>query len=68
MGTEIPDRSGGETPPRPPTLKDLALLGAELNRLDARYVVVGGLAMIQAGIFRTTEDIKAFLAHLRGRS
>ncbi len=57
MGAETPDRGGGQAPPRPPTLKDLALLCAELNRLGARYVVVGGLAMIQAGLFRTTEDI-----------
>jgi hypothetical protein len=28
-----------------------------LNRLGAKYVVVGGLAMIQAGYSRTTEDI-----------
>jgi len=35
----------------------LALLCAELNRLGAHYVVVGGLAMAQAGYLRTTEDI-----------
>jgi hypothetical protein len=28
-----------------------------LNRLGARYVVVGGFAVIQAGYFRSTEDI-----------
>jgi hypothetical protein len=57
MGSETSPRGGSETPPRPPTLTDLARIGAELNRLGARYVVVGGLAMIQAGLFRTTEDI-----------
>jgi len=57
MGNETPDRGSSETPPRPPTLKDLALVCAELNRLGARYVVVGGWAMIQAGYARTTEDI-----------
>jgi hypothetical protein len=35
----------------------VARLGAELNRLGARYVVVGGLAMIQAGYSRATDDI-----------
>src|SRR5437764_14891178 len=57
MGNEAPNRGSSETPPRPPTLKDLALICAELNRLGARYVVVGGLAMIQAGHARTTDDI-----------
>jgi hypothetical protein len=57
MGNETSDRGSSETPPRPPTLKDLAQICAELNRLGARYVVVGGLAMIQAGYARTTEDI-----------
>jgi hypothetical protein len=57
MGNETSDRGSSETPPRPPTLKDLAQICAELNRLGARYVVVGGLAMIQAGYARTTDDI-----------
>jgi hypothetical protein len=57
MGDETPNRSSGEAVPRPPTLKDLALLCAELNRLGARYVVVGGLAVNQAGYARMTEDV-----------
>jgi hypothetical protein len=57
MGNATPDRGSSETPPRPPTLKDLAQICAELNRLGARYVVVGGWAIIQAGYLRTTEDI-----------
>jgi hypothetical protein len=36
---------------------DVARLCAELNRLGAHYVVVGGHAMVQAGYVRTTEDI-----------
>jgi hypothetical protein len=52
-----PDRGGSEAAPRLPTLTDLARLCAELNRLGARYVVVGGFAIIQAGYFRATEDI-----------
>jgi hypothetical protein len=57
MGDETSNPSGGEAVPRPPTLKDLALLCSELNRLGARYVVVGGLAIIQAGYARLTEDV-----------
>ena len=57
MGNEPPNRGGSEASPRPPTLTDLAQLCCELNRLGARYVVVGGLAMIQAGYSRTTDDI-----------
>ena len=57
MGDETPNRGGREASPRPPTLSDLARLCAEFNRLGARYVVVGGLAMVQAGYFRATDDI-----------
>lgn len=57
MGNETPNRGSSETPPRPPTLKDLAQICAELNRLGARYIVIGGFAMIQAGYARTTDDI-----------
>ena len=57
MGDEAPNRGSGEAPSRPPTLKDLAQLCAEFNRLGARYVVVGGLAVIQAGYPRFTDDI-----------
>ena len=37
---------------RPPQLADLLSLCRSLNREAARYVVVGGMAMIQAGIVR----------------
>lgn len=57
MGDETSNRGGGEAFPRSPTLTDLARICAELNRLNVRYVVVGGLAVIQAGYFRATEDI-----------
>ena len=57
MDDQTPDRSGSETVSRPPTLNDLARLGAELNRLGAHYVVVGGMAVIQAGYARITHDI-----------
>lgn len=57
MGHEIPSSGGSEAPSRIPTVTDLARLCGELNRLGARYVVVGGFAIIQAGYFRGTEDI-----------
>lgn len=43
--------------PRLPTLEDLVSLCRNLNVAGARYVVVGGMAVIQAGFTRTTEDI-----------
>lgn len=42
---------------RPPTLNDLLMLCRELNAQGAKYVVIGGMAMIQAGFVRGTEDI-----------
>jgi hypothetical protein len=42
---------------RPPTLNDLLTLCRELNERKARYIVIGGMAMIQAGFVRGTEDI-----------
>ena len=42
---------------RPPTLNDLVALCRRLNDQEARYVVIGGMAVIQAGFVRATEDI-----------
>lgn len=42
---------------RPPLLEDLVSLCRDLNREGARYVVVGGMAVIQAGFGRATNDI-----------
>ena len=42
---------------RTPTLKDLLTLCRHLNRENAKYIVVGGMAVIQHGFFRSTEDI-----------
>ena len=42
---------------RTPTLADLVALCRELNAQGARYLVVGGFAIIQHGYFRTTGDI-----------
>jgi hypothetical protein len=46
-----------ELTPRPPQREDVASLCRELNRLGAKYVVVGGFAVIEAGYSRTTGDI-----------
>lgn len=43
--------------PRPPVQADLITLCRELNAHDARYLVVGGFAVIQHGFLRATEDI-----------
>ena len=42
---------------RPPTLDDLLLLCRSLNEAGARYLVVGGFAVMQHGFTRATEDI-----------
>jgi hypothetical protein len=44
-------------PPRIPDRNDLLTLCRELNSQQARYIVVGGLAIIQLGFLRLTEDI-----------
>ncbi len=42
---------------RIPTLKDLILVCKLLNDVGAKYVVIGGFAMMHHGMNRTTEDI-----------
>ncbi len=42
---------------RPPERSDLLRVCAELNRLLAKYIVIGGLAMNELGLVRVTEDI-----------
>ena len=55
---EGPDRPRDEgLEPRPPTQADLVSLCGELNRLGAKYVVIGGFAMIHAGCLRFTGDL-----------
>src|SRR5687767_2292358 len=49
-----------EPPPeasRTPVQNDLVRLCRELNAHGARYLVVGGFAVIQHGFLRATEDI-----------
>jgi len=42
---------------RPPSLTDLLELCRGLNDAGASYIVIGGMAMMQAGFLRATEDI-----------
>lgn len=42
---------------RAPSDKDLAQLAARLNELGAKYIVIGGFAVITAGFARSTMDI-----------
>jgi hypothetical protein len=42
---------------RPPTLDDLLALCRQLNAAGAKYMVIGGMAVIQHGFVRATEDI-----------
>ena len=55
-GTSHPP-GGAEESSRAPGRGDLSRLCAELNRLGARYLVVGGFAIIEAGFPRFTGDI-----------
>jgi len=48
-------------PPRTPTQNDLVSLCRALNSEGAKYVVVGGLAVIRQGLMRMTEDIDLLL-------
>ena len=43
--------------PRPPLEADLVALCRELNTRGARYIVIGGFAIITAGLPRVTGDI-----------
>lgn len=43
--------------PRPPSAEDLRDLCRELNRLEARYIVIGGFAIKAAGYERMTVDL-----------
>jgi hypothetical protein len=52
-----PEDAGPAPEARPPLLEDLVSLCRNLNREGARYVVIGGMAVIQAGFGRATNDI-----------
>src|SRR5438132_13786142 len=57
MGLEAHNRGGEEKASRPPQFSDLTHICRELNRLGARYVVIGGFAIIHHGVPRLTYDI-----------
>ena len=42
---------------RAPTIEDLVRVCRSLNREDARYILIGGFAVIAHGAARTTKDI-----------
>ena len=47
---------------RPPVQADLVALCRELNAREAKFVVVGGFAIIAAGLGRTTTDVDLIVA------
>lgn len=57
-----PQRDVRDLVSRPPTETDLVALCGELNRRGAKYVVVGGLAIIAAGLPRMTGDVDLMVA------
>lgn len=54
-----------QTPSRTPEQSDLVKLCAALNVQGARYIVVGGMAIVQQGFLRATEDIDLLLESSR---
>jgi hypothetical protein len=62
-----PEDAGAQRPVkqeecRPPTQEDVVALCRELNRRGAKYVVVGGFAIIAAGFPRLTMDLDLIVA------
>ena len=51
------DRADGAAGPRVPTREDIVRIVAALNRADARYVIIGGIALAFHGYARATQDI-----------
>ncbi|MFI5335267.1 MAG: hypothetical protein ACHQ5A_00665 [Opitutales bacterium] len=56
------DRPSSEGLTRPPDDRDLSSLAAELNRLGAQYLVIGGVAINRLGFVRATEDLDLLIA------
>lgn len=52
----------GDLEPRPPLEADLVALCRALNERNARYIVIGGFAVITAGLPRVTGDIDLLVA------
>ena len=53
----VADHDVPQSESRPPTVEDLISLCKDLNEAHARYIVIGGMAVIHAGFLRATEDI-----------
>lgn len=51
----------GPAESRPPTLDDLLDLCRHLNEAEAKYIVVGGMAVIQHGFVRPTNTVTKVL-------
>jgi hypothetical protein len=51
-----------ELEPREPTVEDLRELCRQLNQRQARYVVIGGFAVLAAGFNRRTMDVDLIVA------
>lgn len=69
MGMETSDDGSDENlAPREPTFADLTHLCAELDCRSARYVVVGGFAIILHGYPRFTGDIDLLIETTRRTS
>jgi hypothetical protein len=56
------DRPSSELESREPTVEDLRDLCRELNQRGAKYVVVGGFAMLAANYNRRTMDVDLLVA------
>ncbi len=57
MDDEVSGPGEDEIVSRPPAQADLVAICARLNELGAKYVVVGGFAIMYAGYARVTGDI-----------
>ena len=57
-----PERSAENLISRPPQQADLVDLCRELNQRGAKYVVIGGFAIIAAGLPRVTTDVDLMVA------
>ncbi|TDU71218.1 hypothetical protein EI77_02340 [Prosthecobacter fusiformis] len=62
MDVENDEPQEGDLVSRAPTESDLASMCSKLNEASARYVIVGGFAIIYAGYGRTTGDVDLLMA------
>ncbi len=56
------DPTEEELTSRMPLQKDLVALATVLNEMDARYIVIGGFAIITSGFARSTMDLDLVIA------